>query len=67
MMVVSTDVAYCYNRVSHVIMSLDWLALTGNAPAIVATLICLQTMKFFNGLVLGTQKPFLAASFTHLT
>jgi hypothetical protein len=47
MTVVSADAAYCYDRVNHIIMSLVWLALTGNTPAIVATLICLQTMKFF--------------------
>jgi hypothetical protein len=48
MMIVSADAAYCYNRVNHVIMSLVWLVLTnGNIPAIAASLICLQTMKFF--------------------
>ena len=47
MTVVSTDAAYCYDKVNHVIMSLVWRVLTGNMPAIVATLICLQTMKFF--------------------
>jgi hypothetical protein len=48
MMIVSADVAYCYNRVNHVIMLLIWLVLTnGNIPAIVAYLICLQTVKFF--------------------
>jgi hypothetical protein len=46
MTLVSADAAYCYDRVSH-IMSLVWLVLTGNTPAIVATLICLQTMKYF--------------------
>jgi hypothetical protein len=48
MMIVLADAAYCYNRVNHVIMLLVWLVLTnGNIPAIVASLICLQTMKFF--------------------
>jgi hypothetical protein len=48
MTIVSADAAYCYDRVNHVIMSLVWLVLTnGNIPAIVASLICLQTMKFF--------------------
>ena len=47
MTVVLVDAAYCYDRVNQVIMSLVWLALTGNTPAIVATLICLYTMKFF--------------------
>ena len=41
MTVVLVDAAYCYDRVNQVIMSLVWLALTGNTPAIVATLICL--------------------------
>jgi hypothetical protein len=40
MMVVSADVAYCYDRVNHIIMSLVLLVLTGNMPAIVATLGC---------------------------
>jgi hypothetical protein len=48
MTVVSADAAYCYNCVKHIIMYLVWLVLTnGNIPAIVASLICLQTMKFF--------------------
>jgi hypothetical protein len=48
MIVTSADAAYCYGRVNHVIMSLVWLVLTnGNIPAIVAALICLQTMNFF--------------------
>ena len=45
--VVSADAAYCYDRVNHIVMLLVWLVLTGNTPAIVAMLICLQTMKFF--------------------
>jgi hypothetical protein len=46
--VVSADAVYCYDRVNHIIMSLVWLVLTnGNIPAIVASLIYLQTMKFF--------------------
>jgi hypothetical protein len=48
MIVTSADAAYCYDQVNHVIMSLIWLVLTnGNIPAIVAAMICLQTMKFF--------------------
>jgi hypothetical protein len=49
MTIISADAAYCYNRVNHVIMSLVWLVLTnGNVPAIVAAMLCLQTMKFFH-------------------
>ena len=48
MTVVSADAAYCYDRVNHITMSLILLVLTnGHIPAIVASLICLQTMKFF--------------------
>ncbi len=47
MTVMSVDAAYCYDRVNHIIMSLVWLVLTENTPAIVAMLISLQTMKFF--------------------
>jgi hypothetical protein len=60
MTVVSADAAYCYNRVNHVIMSLVWLALTnGNIPAIVSTMICLQTMKFFQRTGFGESRTFL--------
>jgi hypothetical protein len=58
MTVVSADAAYCYDRVNHIIMSLVWLVLTGNTPAIVATLICLQTMKFFQRTGFGDSKTF---------
>jgi hypothetical protein len=48
MTVVLADAAYCYDRVNHIIMSLLWLVLTnGNIPAIIASLICLQTMRFY--------------------
>jgi len=63
MAVVSADVAYCYNRVNHVIMSLVWLALTnGNIPAIVSTLICLQTMKFFQRTGFGESRTFFGGA-----
>jgi len=40
-------------------MSLVWLVLTnGNIPAIVAALICLQTMKFFQRTGFGESKTF---------
>ncbi len=59
MTIVSADVAYCYNRLNHVIMSLVWLVLTnGNIPANVASLICLQTMKFFQCTGFGESKTF---------
>jgi hypothetical protein len=63
MMVVSVDAANCYDRVSHVIMSLVWLALTANAPAIVATLICHQMMKFFQWTGFGDSKTFFGGQF----
>jgi hypothetical protein len=59
MTVVSADAAYCYDRVNHIIMSLVWLVLTnGNTPAIVSSLICLQTMKFFPRTGFGESKTF---------
>jgi hypothetical protein len=58
MTVVSADAAYCYDRVNHIVMSLAWLALTENMPAIVAMLICLQTMKFFQRTGFGDSKSF---------
>ncbi len=62
MIVTSADVAYCYDRVNHIIMSLVWLVLTkGNISAIVVALICLQMMKFFQQTGFGKSKTFLAA------
>ncbi len=59
MTIVSADAAYCYDRVNHVIMSLVWLVLTnGNIPAIVTSLVCLQTMKFFQRTGFGESKTF---------
>jgi hypothetical protein len=60
---VSADAAYCYDRVNHVIMSLVWLVLTnGNIPAIVVSLICLQTMKFFQRTGFGESKTFFGGN-----
>jgi hypothetical protein len=59
MMVVSVDAAYCYDKVNHKIMYLVWLVLlNGNIPAIMAELICLQTMKFFQCIGFGKSKTF---------
>jgi hypothetical protein len=59
MAIILADAAYCYNRVNHVIMSLVWLVLTnGNIPSIVAAMICLQTMKFFQRTGFGESKTF---------
>jgi hypothetical protein len=59
MTIVSAVTAYCYDRVYRVIMSLVWLVLTnGNIPAIIATLVCLQTMKFFQCRWVGESKMF---------
>jgi hypothetical protein len=63
MIAVSVDAAYCYDRVNHLIMSLVWLALTGNIPAIVATLTCLQTMKFFQHTGFGDSKSYFGGFF----
>ena len=59
MAIILADAAYCYDRVNHVIMSLVWLVLTnGNIPSIVAAMICLQTMKFFQRTGFGKSKTF---------
>jgi hypothetical protein len=65
MIVTSADAAYCYDRVNHVIMSLVWLVLTnGNFPAIVAALVCLQTMIFFfQRTSFGESKTFFGGPF----
>jgi hypothetical protein len=65
MIVTSADAAYCYDCTNHIIMSLVWLVLTnGNIPAIVAAMICLQTMIFFSGQGLANQRHSFAALFT---
>jgi hypothetical protein len=62
MTVVLVDTAYCYDRVNHIIMSLVWFVLTnGNIPAIVASLICLQTMKFFQQTGFRESKTFFGS------
>jgi hypothetical protein len=59
MMIISTDAAYYYDKANHKTMSLVWLILlNGNIPAIVAALICLQTMKFFQCSGFGESKTF---------
>jgi hypothetical protein len=59
MTVVSADAAYCYDRVNHNIMSLVWLVLTnGNILLIVASLICLQMMQFFQWTWFGKLKTY---------
>jgi hypothetical protein len=59
MIVTSVDAAYCYDRVNHIIMSLVWLVLiNGNIPAIVAAMVCLQTMIFFQRTGFGESKTF---------
>jgi hypothetical protein len=64
MIVTSADPAYCYDRVNHIILSLVWLVLTkGNIPAIVAALICLQTMKFFQRTRFGKSETFFGSLF----
>ena len=60
MTIISADAANCYDRVNHVIMSLVWLTLlNGNVPAVVAALICLQTMKFFQRTGFGESKTYI--------
>jgi hypothetical protein len=50
-----------------VIMSLVWLVLTnGNILSIVAAMICLQTMKFFQQTGFGESKAFLEAHYISL-
>jgi hypothetical protein len=59
MTVVLVDAAYCYDQVNHIIISLLWLVLTNrNIPAIVASLICLQTVKIFQWTRFGESKTF---------
>jgi hypothetical protein len=64
MIVTSADAAYCYDRVNHIIMSLVWLVLTnGNIPAIVAAMVCLQTMKVFQWTGFRESKTFFGGLF----
>jgi hypothetical protein len=64
MIITSVDAAYCYDRVNHIIMSLLWLVLpNSNIPAIVAALMCLQTMKFFQRTSFVESKTFFGGPF----
>jgi hypothetical protein len=66
MTVVSADAAYCYDHINHIIMSLLWLVLTnGDIPEIVASLICLQTMKFFQWTGFCKSKTFFGSTNYH--
>jgi hypothetical protein len=63
MTVVSANAAYCYDCINHIIMSLVWLVLTnGYIPTIVASLICLQTMNFFQKTGFGKSKTFFGGA-----
>jgi hypothetical protein len=67
MIVTSSDEAYCYDRMNHIIMSLVWLVLTnGNISAIVAAMVCLQTMKMFHRTGFGKLKTFFGGTFYFL-
>ncbi len=46
MLVVSADAAYCYDRVNHIVVSLVWLVLTRNTPAIVEVLSTYRLWRF---------------------
>ena len=62
MTIISAGAAYCYDRVNHMLMSLVWLILTnGNVPSIIAAMICLQSIKFFQRMGFGKSKMFLEA------
>jgi hypothetical protein len=65
MTVVSADTAFCYVRVNYVIMSLVWLVLSNsNIPAVIQTLLCLQTMKFSKAQGLTNAKHSLGGNLT---
>ena len=65
---ISANAAYCYNRVNHEVISLVWLILlNGNVPAIVAALICLQTMIFFQHTAFRESKTFFGSPNLPLT
>jgi hypothetical protein len=64
MVVTLADATYCNDHANHIIMSFIWLVLTnGNIPAIVAAMICLQTMKIFQRSGFGESKIFFGGPF----
>jgi hypothetical protein len=69
MTVVFADVAYCYDRVNHIIIPfLTWLVLTnGNIPVVVMALLCLQKMKLFQrtGFGFGKSKTYFRGTDYH--
>ena len=59
MVVVSVDAEKCYDRVNHLLMSLDWLALANHLGSISIALSCLQPMKFFQRTGFGDSTSFV--------
>ena len=59
MVVVSVDIAQCYDRVNHMIMALFWLALIGNMAPILVLLHCIQNMRLFQRTGFGNSTTFL--------
>jgi hypothetical protein len=63
MTVVSANVAYCYDHLNHIIMSLVWQVLkNGNILAMIASLIYLQTMKVLKRTGFGESKTFFGGT-----
>ena len=45
--IVSVDVAQCYDRVNHVMLTLLWIALLKSTVIVKVILECLKTIKFY--------------------
>jgi hypothetical protein len=55
----SVDASNCYDRISHIIMSLLLLAITGWLGAVVSLLSPIQTMKFYQRTGLGDSTSYM--------
>lgn len=58
MAIMSVDAAQCYDRVHHGLMSLVWLALTRDLPAVQILLSCLGDMKIYTRTGYGDSETF---------
>lgn len=58
MAIMSVDAAQCYDRVHHGLMSLVWLALIRDLPAVQILLSCLGDMKIYTRTGYGDSKTY---------
>jgi hypothetical protein len=55
----SANAAKCYDRINHIVMLLLLLAIVGSIGSVVAMLLPIQTMKFFQRTTRGNSTTFM--------